>query len=84
MRAAHIPNLKLARNIAAAGLRAKILQDRIVELAKGLGADAVIPGKVGVLESMWLSLLYESKVNPAGPGHYSHTWECGDPFHLAS
>ena len=55
-----------------------------MELAKGLGADAVIPVKVGILESMGLSPLYESTVNPTGPGHYSLTWGWGDPFHLAS
>jgi hypothetical protein len=44
----------------------------------------MIPRKVGVLKSMGLSLLYESTVNQAGPGHYSHTCGWGDPFHLDS
>jgi hypothetical protein len=44
-----------------------------VERAKGLGADAVIPSKVDVLESMGSSPQYESTVNPAGRGYCSYT-----------
>ena len=78
--------VKLARIIATSQSADKDrLQDRILDRAKGLGADAVILGKVDVLESLGPSPLYESTLSPAGAGYSSYAWGpwgWWDPFYL--
>lgn len=53
---------------------------RIMEGAKGLGADAVILGKVDILESLGSRTLYESTVNPPGTGY---VFVCGGGLEMA-
>lgn len=69
-------SIKLTRIVVASPPpNEDLLQDRIVGRANGLGGDAVTLGKVDILEFMGSRTLYESTVNQAGTGHYSHIRE---------
>ena len=73
------PFVTLARIVATSQSASESrIQDRILDRARRLGVDAVILGKVDVLESMEPSPRYESTVNPAGFGHQSSMWGRGD------
>jgi hypothetical protein len=80
------PSMKLARIVATSQtVDEDALRERILTRARQLGADAVILGKVDVLESRGPSPLYESTLSPAGTGYGSYVWGpwgWWDPFYL--
>jgi hypothetical protein len=80
------PAMKLARIVATSQTADEdALREIILTRARQLGADAVILGKVDVLESMGPSPLYESTLSPAGAGYGSYVWGpwgWWDPFYL--
>lgn len=79
-------SMKLARIVATSQtVDEDALRERILTRARQLGADAVILGKVDVLESMGPGPLYESTLIPTGAGYGSYAWGpwgWWDPFYL--
>lgn len=78
--------VKLARIVATSQTADEdALRQRILTRARLLGADAVVLGKVDVLESFGSSPLYESTLSPIGVGSGSSVWGpwgWWDPFYL--
>lgn len=77
------PHIKLAKIIATSrNASEETLRDRILERARGLGADAVVLSKIDTFESMGPGPLYESTLGPAGT-YYSPFWgDWWSPFYL--
>ncbi len=73
------PSMKLARIVATSQTVGEdALREHILTRARQLGADAVILGKVDVLESIGPSPLYESTLSQAGTGYNAYSWSRGD------
>lgn len=79
-------SVKLARIVATSQTADEdALRQRILTRARQLGADAVVLGKIDVLESFGSSPLYESTLSPIGVGNGSSVWGpwgWWDPFYL--